>query len=151
MAKIKLEGFRELERALAEELPKATARNVLRRTAVNAMGRVEDRAKGFAPVDDGQLRDSITTKVVKAKRQRGSVRYVTSEGVEVHTGPIGRQEGGYGAFQEFGTVKQAARPFMRPAADTEGQNVIDEVRDELAAQIEKAKARIARKAAKAGR
>ncbi|MFN6934936.1 MAG: HK97 gp10 family phage protein, partial [Tsuneonella sp.] len=101
MATIKLEGFRELERALAEELPKATARNVLRRTAINAMGRVEARAKQLAPVDDGRLRDSITTKAVTAKRQRGSVRYATSSGIEVQTGPTGRQEGGVGAFQEF--------------------------------------------------
>lgn len=149
--KIKIEGFRELERALAEDLPRATARNTLRRTAVNSMARIERAAKSKVPVDDGTLRDSITTKNAKAQRQAGSVKFARSTGVEVMTGPTGRQEGGYGAFQEFGTVKMAANPFMRPAADTEGQNVIDEVRDELAAQIEKAKARIARKTAKAGR
>lgn len=143
-----LKGFRELERALAEDLPRATARNVLRRTAVNAMARIEAAAKRNAPVADGTLRDSIKTRSVKAKRQAGSAKFARSSGVEIATGPTGRQEGGNAAFQEFGTVKMRPHPFMRPAVDSEGQNVIDEVRDELAAQIEKAKARIAKKAAK---
>lgn len=154
MAKIKIEGFAELESALVNELPKATARNVLRRAALNAMQPIEERAKQLAPVDDGQLRDSITTKVVRAKRQRGSVKFAASQGVEVHTGPLGRKGrpfGGNAAWQEFGTVKQAAQPYMRPAADFETDAVIDIVREELAAQIEKARSRIARKLAKAGR
>lgn len=146
--KVKLTGFRELERALAEELPKATARNVLRRTAIGAMDRLKSRAQQLAPVGDGTLRDSITTKQAKAKRSKGSVKFDRSSGVEVLTGPTGREEGGYAAFQEFGTVNMPANPYMRPAADAEGQAVVEQVRDELAAQIEKAKERIARKAAK---
>lgn len=146
--KVDLSGFRELERALAEELPKATARNVLRRTAINAMGRIEDRAKQLAPKDSGDLADSITTKTAKAARQQGSVRFARSSGVSVNTGPTGRPEGGKGAYQEFGTVKAPAQPYMRPAVDAEGQNVINDVREELTLQIEKAKARIAKKAAK---
>lgn len=147
MPTIRISGFRELERALAEELPKATAKNVLKRTAINAMARIEDRARQLVPVDDGDLKKSIATKPVKAKRV-SRTRYASSSGVEVATGPTGRQEGGNAAWQEFGTVKQAAQPYMRPAADSEAENVIAEVRDELAAQIEKAKARIAKKAAK---
>lgn len=148
---VDLSGFRELERALAEDLPRATAKNALRRTAHNSMKRIEDRAKQLAPADDGKLRDSITTKNAKAKRQAGSVRFERSSGVEVLTGPTGRQEGGYGAFQEFGTVNMPANPYMRPSVDAEGQNVIDDVRDELTVQIDKAKARIARKAARAAK
>lgn len=148
MAKIKIEGFRELERALAEELPKATARNVLRRTAVNASKRIVDRAKQLAPVERGKLRDGIVTKNAKATRQAGSVKFDRSKGVEVLTGPTGRPEGGNASWQEYGTVHMPAHPYMRPAADAEGQAVIDEVRDELALQIDKAKARIAKKAAK---
>lgn len=146
---IKLEGFKELERALAEDLPKATARNVLKRTAMNANKRIEDKAKELSPVDDGALRDRITTKPVKAQRI-SRTRFARSTGVAVATGPTGREEGGYGAFQEFGTVNMPANPFMLPAAHSEGQKVIAEVRDELKTQVEKAKARIARKLAKKG-
>lgn len=149
MAKVTIQthGFKELERALAEELPKATAKNVLRRSATNAMKLIEDRARGLAPVERGRLRDGIVTKPTKAKRV-SRTRFASSSGVEVATGPTGRPEGGNASWQEFGTVKMAAHPYMRPAADAEGHNVIDIVRTELALQIDKAKARIARKAAR---
>lgn len=144
----KLTGFAELEKALVEELPKATAKNVLKRAGIAAMKPVEERARQLAPVDDGQLRDSITTKQARAKRQRGSVKFDASSGVEIVTGPTGRQEGGNAAFQEFGTVNMPANPFMRPAIDSSAQEVIADVRKELEAQIEKARKRIARKAAR---
>lgn len=148
--KLELKGFRKLERALAEELPKATAKNALRGAAKDAMGLVETRAKQLVPVEKGNLRDSITTKTAKAKRAKGSVRFERSTGVEVWTGPSGKHPEGSGnpAWQEFGTVKQTAQPYMRPAADEEGQRVIDDVRGFLAERIGKARSRIAKKAAK---
>lgn len=147
-SKIKLEGFAELENALKDELPKATAKNVLRRSGKTAMGRIEDRAKQLVPVDDGQLHDSITTKPARAKRQRGSVKYAASSGITLLTGPTGRPEGGNAAWQEYGTVKMAAQPFMRPAIDEEAPNVIEDIRAELTTQIDKARKRIARKLAR---
>lgn len=141
------QGFANLERELLE-LPKvATAKNVTRRAAITAMKRVEVRAKQMAPKDEGDLADSITTKPVKAKRE-SRTRFAASNDVSVATGPTGRQEGGNPAWQEFGTVKQAAQPYMRPAADAESENVINDFGRELAVQIEKAKARIARKLAR---
>lgn len=149
--RFKLTGFAELERALVEELPKATAKNVLRGAAKDAMKPIEARAKQLVPVDEGDLRDSITTKNAKAKRQRGSYKYAASTGVEVWTGPTGRPAGGNAAWQEYGTVHMPAHPFMRPAADFEAEGVIEDVGRFLKDRIEKAKKRIARKAAKAGR
>ena len=145
----KTQGFAELEKALAEELPKATAKAVLRRTGVAALGRVEEKAKQLVPVDEGRLRDGIVTKPVRARRI-SATRFARSTGVEIATGPTGRQAGGVGAFQEFGTVNMPANPFMRPAADGQAEAVIADVRDELAMQIDKAKTRIARKLARAG-
>lgn len=145
----KLEGFQELEKALLEELPRATAKNTSRRAMIEAMKPVEQRAKELAPHDDGQLRDSITTKAVKAKRV-SRTRYASSNIIEVATGPTGREEGGNAAWQEFGTVKQPPVGYMRAAADLEAEEVVDRLRHHLTAQVEKAKARIARKAARAG-
>lgn len=154
---VKTSGFKELERALAEELPKATGKAVLRRTAINSMKRIEDRMADLAPFDandrdgDGRhLRETMTTKVVKAKRARGSVRFASQGGITVATGPAptGRRARRNAGFQERGTVKMPAQPYARPAADAEGMAVIDDVKTELASQIDKAKARIARKAAK---
>ena len=144
----KLRGFAELEKALVEELPKATAKSALRKAAITAMEPVKERAKQLAPVDDGKLRDSIVTKPARAKRQRGSVRFAAASGVEVLTGPTGHPEGGNAAWQEFGTVHMPANPFMRPAADFEAEGVIEEMGKQLKLRIDKARKRIAKRAAK---
>lgn len=144
----KTRGFAELERALVEDLPKATAKNVLRRTALTSMEPLEERAQQLAPRDKGGLVQRITTKVVKARRT-SRTRFETASGVTVATGPTGNQEGGGKAgWQEFGTVNMPANPYMRPAADSEIDTVLQNVRDEMTLQVGKAKARIARKLAK---
>jgi len=60
---------------------------------------LEDYAKAKAPVDTGALKNSIN-----AKRRRRNYWHV-SDGVE------------YGIYQEYGTHKMAAHPFMVPAAE----------------------------------
>lgn len=147
MIKVETHGFRELERALLEELPKATAKAVLRRTAIKSMERIRLGMEERAPKDQGKLAGGMKTK--PAKRERVSrTRYAAATGVSYITGPTGHPEGGNAAWQEFGTVKQAAQPFARPTADAEGLNVINDVKVELAKQINAAKVRIAKKAAK---
>lgn len=153
----KMTGFKELERALVEEFPKATSRNILWRTAEAAMKRLEDREKSLAPIDpqdrdgDGRhLNETIKTERVKAKRQRGSVKFNARNGVEVRTGPapVGKRARANAGWQEYGTVKQAPRSYIRPAIDVEAENIIADVKTELTVQIDKARTRIARKAAK---
>lgn len=152
-------GFKELEHALVEELPKATAKNVLWRTAEGAMKRLEEREKALAPVDpqdrdgDGKhLNETIKTERVKATRSRGSVKFDSRNGVEVRTGPapVGKRARANAGWQERGTVKMAANSYIRPAIDAEATNIIDDVKAELTAQIDKAKGRIAKRAAKRG-
>ena len=89
----------------------------------------EKYAKEIVPVDTGRLRNSITHAV---------------EGKEVFVGSATE----YAASVEYGTVKQPAQSYARPTADAEQSHVIDDVRDELAIQIGKAKARIAKRALK---
>lgn len=164
----KLTGFKELEEALTNELPKATAKNALKRTAFAAMKRIEERMAQLAPFDendrdgDGRhLRETMITQMVKAKRARGSVRFAASNGVEVMTGPapVGTRARITASALERGTGARytksgrfagilPAQPYARPAADAEAHNVIEDVGRELKVQIEKARKRIARKAAK---
>lgn len=155
---MRLTGFKELERALKEELPKATAKNALWRTAIGAMKRIETGMSERAPFDpadrdgDGNhLRDTMKTERVKATRQRGSVKFDSRNGVEVRTGPapVGKRARANANWQENGTVHHAAQPYARTTVDAEGASVIDDVREELAIQIGKAKARIAKRAARA--
>jgi len=147
MNKITITGFDELNRALAEDLPKATSKAVLRRTAIKVMERIRVGMAERAPKDSGELAGSMRTQPVKAKRI-SRTRYAASSGVSVNTGPTGREEGGNAAWQEFGTVDEPAQPYARPTADAEGMNVLNDAKGELTAQIDAAKARIARKAAR---
>lgn len=174
-----VKGFKELEQALIEELPKATARSVLRRTALQAMRPIEARAKALVPKDTGLLASLITTQVVKAKRKRGSVQFERSSGVAVRVGPtfgdyrplknpvpyknkgvragqsrtyqIGSAPGVYGWFVEYGTKNTPPQPYIRPAFDGQSDNVVKAVGNLLTTEIGKAKQRIARRAAKAAK
>lgn len=150
--KIKVEGFKGLEDALIELEQFSgrtnTGKNAVRRGMRNAMRRIEDKAKSLAPVDDGELRDSIKTKNAKAQRVKGSYKFQKQTGISILTGPTTYKGGRYAYFQEFGTVEMPANPFMRPAADSEGQNVIDIVGDELRDAIDKSLARARKKAAR---
>lgn len=60
---------------------------------------VEEDAKSRAPVDTGALRDSI----VAEKDEITEFKYIIHDGVE------------YGVFQELGTSKIKAQPFLRPS------------------------------------
>lgn len=141
-------GMRELQRALADELPRAVAKNVLKRSGIAVMRKhIEGPAKARAPRDRGRLADGIDTQPVKAKRGAGG-RYARSDTIEIATGPTGRPEGGNASWQENGTVDSPAQPYMRPTADEGGPLVIADIRDEMASQIDKSRARIARKAAR---
>jgi hypothetical protein len=155
--KVELKGFRELEKALAEELPKATARNVLRKSMIQSMKRIETGMAQRAPHDpqdrdgDGNhLNETMKTQAVKAKRQRGSAKFARSTGIEVMTGPapVGKRARANAGWQEDGTVKMPPHAYARPTADAEGRRVVDEVIDVLRENIDKAKARVARKAAR---
>ena len=144
-------GFKELEKSLLE-LEKISGKTTggkasLRRSLTKAMQPLEQRAKDLAPKDTGDLADSITTKKTKAVRI-SRTEFAKASGVEVSTGPTGKQEGGVGAWKEFGTVKEAADPFMRPAMDSEAHKVLVNVRDLTKADLDKAIVRAKRKAAK---
>jgi HK97 gp10 family phage protein len=62
---------------------------------------VRDDMERLVPVDTGLLKASINVEAV------GDTTYIT----------VGDNGAFYWAFQEFGTSKMAARPFIRPALD----------------------------------
>jgi hypothetical protein len=151
----KLQGFEGLDAAL-DELPKATKRNAMTRAATNALKPMVERMAQYAPFDpedrdeDGRhLNESMRTQTAKAAlaRQLGTDR---QKGVVVLAGPapVGKRARANAGWQEHGTVKMPAHSYARVAADVEARNVIQNVRDELRGQIDKAKARMKRKAAR---
>ena len=149
--RVRVEGLRELERALAE-LPKATARNVLRRTITEAAQPLIADAKKLAPDRPGKppndLANSITISSRLNKQQRKESRGDPKSFVEMYVGPDVSVPNAHGHWQEFGTVHHGPQPFMRPAWDANKNVVLHKIKDELGTQITKAAQRLARKAAR---
>lgn len=140
---VKIGGFRELDRALAQ-LPKATERSVLRRVAKLALEPVLERAKQLVPVDEGRLRDSLVIGSSLTSRARRADKAEPREGVRVFMGSASRNA----VPREFGTVRSAAQPYMRPAWDSQRVTSAKIVFTELEKEIKKAAARAARKKAR---
>ena len=141
---VKLIGMRELERALAQ-LPQATRR----RTVQNALRKggepIARAARAYVPVDEGNLRESITVSASLARSQRGDRGSFAP--VEMYVGPGQHPQA---IMQEFGTYKEPAQPYMRPAWDTMRYTALDLIGAHLGLEIEKTARRVARKAAKGG-
>lgn len=159
-------GFRALEQALAE-LPKATARNVLKRALIKAGQPIADEASRLAPVDSGKLRDRIAVSA-RLKNKVGSAEFASAMrsglGKQAAVSALRqarRDAKGQGSFAEmfvgpskgvlryahlveFGTVKTAPQPFMRPAWDSNKREALDIIRRELGNEIITAARRLGR-------
>jgi HK97 gp10 family phage protein len=95
-----------LDRITKELKPKA--RRIVQKYGVQVMSDSAQNAPvgteastGIKGYVGGSLRNSITSE----SRMTGDMTYTVSDGVE------------YGVYQEFGTSKMAAQPFMRPAIE----------------------------------
>jgi HK97 gp10 family phage protein len=142
MIEFKVSGFKELERNL-RKLPQEIAGKVLRESLRKAAQPVVEQAKTAAPRStdpgsQGHLADSIALRSFKTEG-------LDDLEVNLWLGPSPKHF--YGMFHEFGTRKMPARPFLRPAWDAQGNEVLDAFGRLLGAAIEKA----ARKLHKAAR
>lgn len=140
MVSIRIEGLKELDEALTE-LPKATARNVLVRTLKSEGQPIADAGERLAPRRTGGLAISYTVSQKLTRRQKKMNRKESD--VEVFIGPTPHPKS---VQTEFGNRHQAPKPHLRPAWDGNVMRVLAGIRDKLAEEIEKARARIARKA-----
>lgn len=143
----RMEGLQEIVHNLGE-LPKATRRNVLRRVLLRRAQPVANLASQLAPHRTGMLAFSIAVGTQLTRRQRRGARI---NEVEVYIGPsAGLGTLYYASFEEFGSLDNAAHPFMRPAWDAEKAQVLTLIGRDLGEEVERAAARLARKAARAG-
>lgn len=159
----RIEGLRELEKDLvdlAENFSKANAKNALKRALVKALTPMEGDAEAHAPELTGALKAGFSVGTKLSSRQMathrkevGSAPVMTINGwrsnpstaVYVFMGPTGSPKS---IVQEFGSINQAPHPYMRPAWDSNHVPALESVKDHLTEEIEKTRARIARKAAK---
>lgn len=135
-------GLKELDRAL-KELPRATAKNVVRRVLLKAAQPIADDMAARAPRATGYLGDHIDTGTRLSSRQRRQHRKASE--VEVFAGATRVVQA---TLQEFGTKDHAPQPFARPAWESGKHRALEDVKTGLAVEIDKAAKRLAKKAAK---
>ncbi len=142
---VKVEWLVGSDKALSEVGTKATQKNILVRTLKKAAKPIDDMASSLAPRDTGKLEISVVTGTQLTRRQKSSAYKAGKLGVaEVHVGTqLSR-----GLFNEFGTFKMRAQPFMRPAWDANKGLALEIIGKELWVEIKKAADRAARKRAK---
>jgi HK97 gp10 family phage protein len=133
---MKIEGGKELFAALST-LPKNLERTVERGALREAGKMVRDRAKQLCPVGTmegmsfgwalsmvkrvpGALRNSI--KMLPGRRRKNQISVVVGTSQGWFTGPEY-----YGGFVEFGTYKWKGKPFVRPAFDSQQENIINKI------------------------
>lgn len=143
---VKVEGMKELQRAL-EELPEALANSVMSKVLRDRAEPIAATARQLVPVDSGALRNSITVSTRLTRRQFGEHRKEGPRDVEVFIGPGSLPQA---HLQEFGTFKDPAQPFMRPAWDQHRNSVLEGIAGDLWRAIEKAAMRLAKKTGKGG-
>ncbi|MES2494634.1 MAG: HK97-gp10 family putative phage morphogenesis protein [Pseudomonadota bacterium] len=144
---VKIEGLADLDEAL-RSLPKSTSRSVLRSAGVIALKPVIEAAREYVPVDEGDLRDSLTVTTRLSRRQRRKEAKQDKEGkptVQLYAGAAALP---HAHLVEFGTSTMPAQPFLRPAWEREKLNVLKILGAQLGIKIDKAVKRLARKAAR---
>lgn len=138
-------GLKELEKALLD-LGAETGYKTLRAAARKSMKPVEAAAIAGANEDTGDLKKSIGIQTKKGKGKStavtvnvGSVRRSISEGEKGSKTrrKLNKQDAKVAA-QEYGTSKQQADPFLRPALENNAGTVLSHFKTELAKAIDRA-------------
>jgi HK97 gp10 family phage protein len=175
--KVKVEGLLELGQAF-DELSKATARGVGKRTLIKAAQPMVEMAQRLAPDDPETGPPDLHTSIIASAKIKNTVgnaqfaavlqgggskaeavsalrdarRTAAGEGsfAQAYVGPRSttKRAAIKAIVQEFGSVKQSPRPYMRPAFQSTAQKVIDGVAAILRVEIGKAAARARARALK---
>lgn len=144
-----LQGFKELADALRELGPRV-ARNGLRAATSAGAAIIRNDARSRAPVDTGEMKKDIQMKRERDTKGEMSAKY----SVFVRSGKKSRLSGKarniqkdsyYWKFQEFGTSKAPAQPFMRPAYDANKEAAVGKIGEVLNERIQKAARELARR------
>jgi len=98
---------------------------------------IEQSAQGYAPVDTGALRDSITTEIDDSGKTvigRVGPHVDYAEYVEFGTGRLGNPEAPYPHVESWPGM--VAQPYMRPAFEENKDAVKDLFRSQISAALE---------------
>ena len=160
MVTIKVEGLKELQKAL-KELPLEIQKRPLR-SAVSAGAKViADEAINKAPVGEtGNLIKSLYRYRSRRQSPTGKETFLVGvrkgKGIYGNTrlnrrlGRVGKKyqtqgEAYYWRFVEFGTSKMPAQPFLRPAFESAKERAVQVMKERLGKAIELQARKLARK------
>ena len=130
----KVSGFRELKAQLDRLPTVARQEGALKRAMIEALEPTAMLTVQMVPKRTGNLARSI----IISDKKRGAVK---EDGVVKVWLGASYQKGARGRHAhlvEFGTVKMAPRPFLRPAWDQDSRAMLGRLSDNLRKQIEAA-------------
>jgi HK97 gp10 family phage protein len=153
---VHVSGFAELGRALDELEKASTVRSLIQRVLKKAGQPVAEHASDLAPIGPqrhgkgthkaGRLKTSFTvgTSLSKTQKRLEKNRDTTSfTQVYIGAGPFVEA-----ITEEFGTARGVKpHPMLRPAWDGGKERVLESIKNDMGAEIEKTAARVARRAA----
>lgn len=136
---VKVEGLKQLGermKGLSADMNNRIARAA---TAAGAAV-IRDAAKQKAPVRTGNLRKNIIVK----RLPKGEATLTSEHIVTVRQGKLtkkqraaGLTDAFYGRFVEYGTAKNAAQPFLRPAYDQNKERAVEAIKDRIEKRLKK--------------
>jgi HK97 gp10 family phage protein len=157
----KVEGIKEFEDLLKEiqdDFGEKDAKKILNKAVRHSMGHVLNAAKNLVPIDTGALRASLRLEVRKPTRKDKRSRYVENSDIvigNVTTAPgnvlartkftnvkTGQKQKGIKSdaraiVNEFGTAKLPARPYLRPAMESQAPTTVSSLGSSLKMALEK--------------
>ena len=166
MADVEIKGLSELLAAM-RQLPKEIEGKVLAITVLKGAQKIRGAAKDILRGKTGFWTTGLTERAIRVfkdkqnsperaiykvgvsmnvkgpRRRRGSTRFIgisfkNAKVSDVNWPPF------WWRFVEFGTSKMSAKPFLRPAFDTNVNSVAEEMKSDLAKAIDRAAAKLAK-------
>lgn len=144
MASFKVSGFEGIDKALGE-LKKSTGKAVLRRVQRDALQPMAEHARSLAPLDEGDLRDSINVGTNLNKGARAQVQKADATDTETRVSMFMGTANRNAVPLEFGSIRTPPRAFMRIAWDSGREGLLRFIQDHLGDQIMKAAQRAAKR------
>ncbi|SRR6266481_3203201 len=127
---VHIEGLEELEQKL-QQLAPDIAKRAVRKSVRAGIEVFQEAISENAPRHTGHLAESINIKLSVT----GGDRDDTTGGIIGITGPS--KDAFYGVFQEYGTAREPAQPFVAPAYEENKDKVVEVFVETLKDELER--------------
>lgn len=137
---VKIDGLSDLGKRLSTLSADMQGKVARAATAAGAVV-IKNAAIQKAPEDTGNLKRNIIAKRIPKSQTDLSSEHIVTVRKGKKTAKqkaAGIRDAYYASWVEFGTVKMAAQPFLRPAFDQNKETAVDAIKNRLEARIKKA-------------